>query len=70
VWHWPRWASYVDGGMTDPIRIGGTAAMADEMSDGAKADAWGDVNNVLLIALEGLGAMAALGFFVLRRGER
>lgn len=70
VWHWPRWADYTDGGMTDPIRLGASGVMADEMSDSAKADSWEGVNDVLLITLEGLGALAALGFFILRRGER
>jgi hypothetical protein len=70
VWRWPRWANYTDGGMTDSIRIGASSLMADAAADDAKSDAWQGVNDVLLITLEVLGALAALGFFVLRRGER
>ena len=70
VWRWPRWAAYTDGGMTDPIRIGASGLMADQLRDGTRVNAWENVNDVLLITLEGLGALAALGFFVLRRGER
>lgn len=70
VWRWPSWAAFTDGGMTDSMRIGATSVLSDEMADDAKADAWGGVNDVLLIALECLGALAALGFFMLRRGQR
>ncbi|HTW46450.1 MAG TPA: SpoIIE family protein phosphatase [Acidobacteriaceae bacterium] len=70
VWRWPRWANYTDGGMTDSIRIGASSLLAEEAADDARTDAWEGVNDVLLITLEVLGALAALGFFILRRGER
>lgn len=70
VWRWPRWAAYTDGGLTGSIRLGSSSLIADEAADDAKSDAWEGVNDVLLITLEVLGALAALVFFTLRRGER
>lgn len=70
VWRWPRWAAYVDGGFAGPIRIGDSALIADDHATDAKSDAWESVNDILLIALEGLAAIASLAFFLLRRGER
>lgn len=70
VWRWPRWAAFTDGGMTDPIRIGNTDLLKEELVTSSKADAWESVDQTLLTTLEGLGALATLAFFLLRRHER
>ena len=69
VWRWPHWAAYDDGGV-GVIGVGESRLIEEHLATYTRSDAWGNVNHILLIALEGLATLAALALFSLRRGER
>jgi hypothetical protein len=70
VWHWPHWAMYYGGGITDGIRIGDAALIQQYNMRAVSARSWGAVSSIVLAILEGLAALASLAFFVLRPRER
>ena len=69
VWRWPHWAAYDDGGV-GVIGVGESRLIEEHLATYTRSDAWGNVNHILLITLEGLATLAALALFSLRRGER
>jgi phosphoserine phosphatase RsbU/P len=70
VWHWPQWAMYFGGGMTNAPRIGDNDVLNDWKSVQDKASFWDLLAQNCSALLNLLYGCAGLALFLMRRKER